>query len=70
MDSAGKRKVVKARQSHRAKSLKRKRVMIISLCKNEWITALIWKSGFDIWLVNEALNLLLYRLETKEDNEK
>ena len=45
-------------------------LMIISLCKNEYIAALIWKSNFDIWLVNVALNLLLYRIETKEDDEK
>ena len=45
-------------------------LMTISLRKNEWIAAFIWKNNFDIWLVNEALNLLLYRMETKEDDEK
>ena len=45
-------------------------LMTISLCKNEWIAAFIWKSNFDIRLVNVALNLLLYRIETKEDDEK
>lgn len=45
-------------------------LMTISLCKNDCIMAIIWKSNFDIWLVNEALNLLLYRIETKESNEK
>lgn len=44
-------------------------LMIISIHKNEWVTTFIWKSCFDICLVSEALNLLLYGMD-KEDDEK